>query len=84
MQISEMVEFLTPQAILTSDPEIVSGTARLLRIIVEHNRLVLPRLYLTGVFFFSLAYCGSNLAEIAYLFKISHLHQFFRSAEAVH
>ncbi|GMH45130.1 hypothetical protein BSKO_13087 [Bryopsis sp. KO-2023] len=69
------------QAMLTSDPVLVSGAATLLQRIVEHNGVVLPRLYLTGVFFFCLAYCGSNLVEVANLFKVSHLNQFFRGEE---
>ncbi|CAD7701733.1 unnamed protein product, partial [Ostreobium quekettii] len=69
------------QVILTGDPVLVSGAASLLRVVVEHNRSVLPRLYLTGVFFFCLAYSGSNLVEIAKLFQATHLKQTFRGED---
>lgn len=57
---------------------LVSAAAALLECILAHNESDLPRLYLTGVFIFALAYCGSNLLELAKLFKSSHLRQSFR------
>ena len=42
---------------------------------------VLPRLYLTGVFFFILMYTGSNVLPIASFFKYTHTKQAFRSDE---
>jgi hypothetical protein len=36
------------------------------------------KLYLSGAFIFGLAYCGSNLNELAQLFKVAHLVQGFR------
>jgi hypothetical protein len=38
-------------------------------------------LYLSGAFIFGLAYCGSNLNELAQLFKVAHLVQGFRWVE---
>lgn len=48
----------------------MAGAARLLELILTHNSAALPKLYRTGVFFFALAYLGSNLAEISSLFKV--------------
>lgn len=60
------------------EPALVSAAAALLACILVHNSTALSRLYLTGVFLFGLAYCGSNLAELAALFKVAHLVQAFR------
>ena len=48
----------------------VSMSAALLEAMLEHNSASLATLYQTGVFFFALAYCGSNLVEIGHLFKV--------------
>jgi hypothetical protein len=56
----------------------VSAAASLLTCILAHNRAALSRLYLSGAFLFGLAYCGSNLEELAGLFKTAHLAQGFR------
>lgn len=55
---------------LTGEPALVAGAAALLESALRHNSDGLPRLYLTGAFFFALAYCGSNLTEIARLFRV--------------
>lgn len=68
------------QAMLCCEPVVVSRSAALLTAILRHNALALSRLYTTGVFFFALAYCGSNLLEIAQLFHVSHLRQHFRGS----
>jgi hypothetical protein len=60
------------------EPALVSAAASLLTCILAHNRAALSRLYLSGVFLFCLAYCGSNLEELAGLFKTAHLLQGFR------
>lgn len=57
---------------LTSEPGLVAGAAELLECALRYNSDMLPRLYLTGAFFFALAYCGSNLSEIARLFRVNH------------
>ena len=57
------------QVMLTGEPSLVSMSAALLEAMLEHNAAGLATLYQTGVFFFALAYCGSNLVEIGRLFK---------------
>ena len=47
---------------------------------MEDNPLM-PRLYLTGVFYFILMYTGSNVLPIARFLKYTHLKQAFRSDE---
>jgi len=58
----------------------VSAAATLLCTVLAHNGPALSQLYLSGAFIFGLAYCGSNLAELAALFKVAHLVQGFRWA----
>lgn len=41
----------------------------------------LPRVYLTGVFFFIMMYTGANVLPIARFLKYAHLKQAFRSDE---
>lgn len=60
----------------------MSASARLLATVLAHNAGALSRLYLSGAFLFGLAYCGSNLGELAALFKVAHLVQAFRCASA--
>ena len=55
---------------LTGEPSLVSMSAALLEAMLEHNSASLATLYQTGIFFFALAYCGSNLVEIGHLFKV--------------
>lgn len=38
---------------------------------LQNNKAALSYMYQTGVFYFALAYCGSNLLEIASLFQVS-------------
>ncbi len=58
------------QVMLTGEPSLVSMSAALLEAMLEHNSASLATLYQTGIFFFALAYCGSNLVEIGHLFKV--------------
>lgn len=58
----------------------MSAAATLLATVLAHNGPALSQLYLTGAFIFGLAYCGSNLEELAGLFKVAHLGQGFRWA----
>lgn len=58
------------QVLLTGEPALVSLAAMLLEVVLEHNRPALAALYQSGLFFFALAYCGSNLVEIGRLFKV--------------
>ncbi|TRY98042.1 hypothetical protein DNTS_004430 [Danionella cerebrum] len=69
------------QLLLTFDPVLVEKVATLLFLVMQDNP-VLPRLYLTGVFFFIMMYTGSNVLPIARFLKYTHLKQAFRSEEA--
>lgn len=51
----------------------MAGAATLLTEALKDNRPVLATLYQTGVFYYALAYCGSNLVEIARLFHVRPL-----------
>jgi hypothetical protein len=55
----------------SGEPVLVAGAAKLLSIILTHNSAALAKLYQTGLFFFALAYLGSNLTEVAALLKVS-------------
>ncbi|CAH1789259.1 unnamed protein product [Owenia fusiformis] len=68
------------QLLLTFDPVLVEKVATLLYHVVQDNP-VLPRLYLTGVFFFIMMYTGSNVLPVARFLKYTHLKQAFRSDE---
>ena len=58
------------QVVLTGEPALVSHGVALLEAVLEHNRPALASLFQTGVFFFALAYCGSNLVEVGRLFQV--------------
>ena len=60
------------QVLLTGEPALVSLSAALLEDVLRSNPSALASLYQTGAFFFALAYCGSNLAEIAQLFRVRY------------
>lgn len=55
---------LTFQLLLTFDPILVEKVAILLFYIMQDNPQ-LPRLYLSGVFFFIMMYTGSNVLPVA-------------------
>lgn len=63
------------QVILTGEPALVSLAASLLETVLQHNIAALATLSQTGIYFFGLAYCGSNLSELARLFKVWFLQQ---------
>ncbi|GMT29435.1 hypothetical protein PFISCL1PPCAC_20732, partial [Pristionchus fissidentatus] len=67
------------QLLLTYDPSIVQRVATLLYMVMQDN-VFLPRLYLSGVFYFILMYNGSNVLPIARFLHYTHLKQAFRSA----
>ncbi|XP_059801619.1 dnaJ homolog subfamily C member 13 isoform X4 [Hypanus sabinus] len=69
------------QLLVTFDPILVEKVAILLHYVMQDNPQ-LPRLYLTGVFFFIMMYTGSNVLPIARFLKYTHLKQAFRSEEA--
>ena len=58
------------QVLLTGEPALVASACSLLQKALHHNAEALPRLYHTGLYFFALAYCGSNLLEVATLFRV--------------
>ena len=60
---------------LTGEPALVAASAQLLTSCLSGHEQALPRLYQTGVFYFALAYCGSNLREVAGLLRAAHLRQ---------
>ena len=68
------------QLLLTMEPSIVERAANLLTILVEDNP-TLPRLYLTGAFFFALMYTGSNVLPIIHFLRVAHLNQLYRDEE---
>lgn len=67
------------QLLLTYDPSIVQRVATLLYLVMQDNPF-LPRLYLSGVFFFILMYNGSNVLPIAKFLHYTHKKQAFRTA----
>lgn len=58
------------QVVLTGEPALVASVCSLLQKALQRNAEALPSLYQTGLYFFALAYCGSNLLEIARLFQV--------------
>ncbi|XP_008562639.1 PREDICTED: dnaJ homolog subfamily C member 13-like, partial [Galeopterus variegatus] len=68
------------QLLLTFDPILVEKVAILLYHIMQDNPQ-LPRLYLSGVFFFIMMYTGSNVLPVARFLKYSHTKQAFKSEE---
>ena len=68
------------QVVLTGEPVLVAAASVLVLKLVEHNEEAMASLYQTGVFFFLLSYCGSNLVEVSRLFKAAHLRQRFLGA----
>lgn len=68
------------QVALTGEPALVAAISVLILKLVEHNEDAMASLYQTGIFFFLLSYCGSNLVEVSRLFKAAHLRQRFLGA----
>ncbi|KAL7976783.1 hypothetical protein Chor_008732, partial [Crotalus horridus] len=69
------------QLLLTFDPILVEKVAILLFHIMQDNPQ-LPRLYLSGIFFFIMMYTGSNVLPVARFLKYTHSKQAFKSEEA--
>lgn len=65
------------QLLLTFDPEICNRTCRLVYILMEDNPY-LPRLHLTGVFFFMMMYAGSDIVPMCRFMHMAHRKQAFR------
>ncbi|XP_037954363.1 dnaJ homolog subfamily C member 13 isoform X2 [Teleopsis dalmanni] len=68
------------QVCLTHDPGLLERVATLLCQIMEDNP-EMPKVYLTGVFYFMLMYTGSNILPITKFLKLTHMKQGFRSEE---
>lgn len=68
------------QVCLTHDPGLLERVATLLCHIMEDNP-EMPKVYLTGVFYFMLMYTGSNILPITKFLKMTHMKQGFRSDE---
>ncbi|XP_053466998.1 dnaJ homolog subfamily C member 13 isoform X2 [Ictalurus furcatus] len=69
------------QLLLTFDPILVEKVAILLYLVMQDNPN-LPRLYLSGVFFFIMMYTGSNVLPVARFLKYTHLKQAFKTEES--
>ncbi|KAM7345045.1 receptor mediated endocytosis 8 isoform 2-T2 [Cochliomyia hominivorax] len=69
------------QVCLTHDPGLLERVATLLCQIMQDNP-EMPKVYLTGVFYFMLMYSGSNILPITKFLKMTHMKQGFRSEES--
>lgn len=69
------------QVSLTHDPGLLERVATLLCSIMEDNP-EMPKVYITGVFYFMLMYTGSNILPIARFLKMTHMKQAFRNEES--
>jgi DnaJ family protein C protein 13 len=65
------------QLLLTFDPEICNRVCRLIYILMEDNPYM-PRLHLTGCFFFMLMYAGSDIVPMCRFLHMAHRKQAFR------
>jgi hypothetical protein len=70
------------QLLLSNDRSVVNIAAALLQSLVDHNLLANSKLYLTGVFFFSIRYTGNDFAAIAELLSKTHLFQSYHDSAA--
>ena len=68
------------QLLVTFDPGLVDKTVRLLNMVMEDNPQ-LPRVFMTGAFFFIMMYTGSNILPIGRFLKYTHMRQSFRPEE---
>lgn len=69
------------QVCLTHDPALLERVASLLCQIMQDNP-EMPKVHLTGVFYFMLMYTGSNILPIARFLKMTHMKQAFRNEES--
>lgn len=70
------------QSLLCKDAGGVDQAAELIYKLVQYNEEAMPKLYLTGVFFFACVYTGSNFWYLSKLLHATHLKQNFRSGFA--
>lgn len=68
------------QLLLTFDPKLVEKVSLLLSEVMEDNPCM-PRLYMTGTFFFILMYTGSNVLPIGRFLRATHMKQAFKPDE---
>lgn len=68
------------QLLLTFDPILVEKVATLLCETMTDNP-EMPKVYLTGVFYFILMYTGSNVLPIARFLQLTHMKQAFKTDE---
>uniref|UniRef100_A0AAR5P1B7 J domain-containing protein n=2 Tax=Dendroctonus ponderosae TaxID=77166 RepID=A0AAR5P1B7_DENPD len=69
------------QLLLTFDPILVEKVSTLLCEIMTDNP-EMPKVYLTGVFYFILMYTGSNVLPIARFLQLTHMKQAFKTDES--
>jgi DnaJ family protein C protein 13 len=65
------------QMLLTNEPFLFDQAADLIREAVCHQSVGLNKLYLTGIYIFSMRYTGSNYEGLSKLFHATHLKQVF-------
>lgn len=70
------------QALLCNDFRVVEEAAALLCKLAQHNERAVSKLYLTGVFFFTFCYTGSDFRTLGRLIHGTHLEQHFKSGFA--
>ncbi|CAG9764959.1 unnamed protein product [Ceutorhynchus assimilis] len=70
------------QLLLTFDPILVEKVSTLLCEIMTDNP-DMPKVYLTGVFYFILMYTGSNVLPIAKFLQLTHMKQAFKTEESI-
>lgn len=71
------------QTLLTNDPEFVNKSCHLLSAYISQNGDAMKTIYQTGIFFYILAYSGSDLIEAAKFLRISHLQQKFVQSNGI-
>lgn len=70
------------QALLCKDAGVVDQAADLIYKLIQYNEEAMPKLYLTGLFFFINLYTGSNFQSLSKLLHATHLRQHFQSGFA--
>jgi len=70
------------QALLCRNASVVNQAAELIYKLVRYNEEAMPKLYLSGIFFFASVYTGSNFHCLSKLLHATHLKQHFQSGFA--
>jgi DnaJ family protein C protein 13 len=70
------------QSVLCNDPQVVNQAAELLLKLMRYNEEAMSKFYLTGIYFFTASYTGSNFKTLTELLHATHLKQHFRSGFA--